>query len=82
MGSLEEYAFQLTSDNSEYSDLIYAVMDLPQKYRVPIYLHCDEEYSIQEIAKILKIPKNTVCTQLKRGRELLREALQEVDCDV
>ena len=77
--SFEDYAAKLTFDNPSHSELFYAVMELPKKYRLPIYLHYYEEYSTQEIAAILKVPKNTVCTQLKRGRELLRESLQEVD---
>lgn len=76
--SFEDYAETLTFDTLAHSELFYAVMALPKKYRVPIYLHYYEEYSTQEIADILKVPKNTVCTQLKRGRELLKEALQEV----
>lgn len=77
--SFEDYARTLSFDNQAHSDLFYAVMALPKKYRLPIYLHYYEEYSTQEIAGILKIPKNTVCTQLKRGRELLRKQLQEVE---
>ncbi len=80
--SFEDYAENLSFDNPAQSDLFYAVMALPKKYRVPIYLHYYEEYSTQEIAKILKVSKNTVCTQLRRGRELLRESLQEVDANV
>lgn len=80
--SYEDYAATLQFDNSAHSDLFYAVMALPKKYRLPIYLHYYEEYSTQEIAQILKVPKNTVCTQLKRGRELLRKSLQEVDANV
>lgn len=78
----EEYAASLTFDNPAQSDLFHAVMALPRKYRIPIYLHYYEGYSTQEIGKVLKLPKNTICTQLKRGRELLRESLQEVDGDV
>ncbi len=75
--SFEDYAATLIFDSSAHSDLFYAVMDLPKKYRLPIYLHYYEEYSTAEIAAILHIPKNTVCTQLRRGRELLRASLQE-----
>lgn len=80
--SYEDYAATLQFDNPAHSDLFYAVMALPKKYRLPIYLHYYEEYSTQEIAEILKVSKNTVCTQLKRGRELLRKSLQEVDANV
>ena len=76
---IEEYAEKLSLDTQEHSALFYAVMSLPKKYRLPIYLHYYEEYSTKEIAALLKVPKNTVCTQLKRGSELLRESLKEVD---
>lgn len=79
MESFEEYAAKLTFDDPSHSELFYAVMDLPQKYRLPIYLHYYEEYSTQDIARLLKLPKNTICTQLRRGRELLRETLQEAE---
>ena len=77
-----DYAATLSFDNPAHSDLFYAVMELPKKYRLPIYLHYYEEYSTQEIAEILKLPKNTVCAQRRRGRELLRKSLQEVDANV
>lgn len=80
--SFEDYAASITFDNPAHSDLFYAVMELPKKYRLPIYLHYYEEYSTQEIGKILKLPKNTVCTQLKRGRELLKQSLQEAENNV
>lgn len=77
--SFEEYARSLTFGDSARSDLFYAVMDLPKKYRLPIYLHYYEGYSTKEIAEILKIPNGTVCTNLKRGRELLKKTLKEAD---
>lgn len=80
--SIDDYAQTLTFENPAHSELFYAVMDLPKKYRMPIYLHYYEGYSTKEIAGILGIPKNTVCTNLKRGRELLKNALQEANDDV
>lgn len=49
------------------------------KYRIPIYLYYMEELSIQEIAKILRLPKGTVKSRLFKARELLRKEL-EVEC--
>lgn len=77
--SFEEYAGTLSFDDQAQRDLFYTVMALPRKYRIPIYLYYYEGYSTQEIGELLKLPKNTVCTQLKRGRDLLRKALQEVE---
>lgn len=59
--SLDTYASTLTFDQPEHLDLFFAVMDLPKKYRLPIYLHHYEGYSTEEVAELLKIPRGTVC---------------------
>ena len=79
---LEDYLTAVAFDNPAHSDLYRAVMELPKKYRMAIYLHYYEGYSTQEIASLLRIPKNTVCSHLKRGRELLKLQLQEADDNV
>ena len=79
---IEDYLTAMSFDNGAHSDLFRAVMGLPKKYRMAIYLHYYEGYSTQEIGQILRIPKNTVCSHLKRGRELLKNELQEVNDDV
>ncbi len=78
-GSLpfEEYAQSLPFAEPAHSDLFLAVMAMPVKYRLPIYLYYYEEYTTAEIAQLLKIPKGTVCTNLKRGREMLKTLLKE-----
>ena len=75
--SFEEYVAALPDATSHDKDILRAVMALPRKYRVPIYLYYYEEYSAQEIADLLKIPKGTVCVQLDRGRELLKLSFLE-----
>lgn len=77
VASLEEYAQTLSFETKTHSELFYAVMALPVKYRMPIYLFYYEEYSTEEIANVLRLPKGTVCTNLKRGREKLKKFLQE-----
>lgn len=77
--SFEEYAANLSFDAPDHSELFCAVMDLPKKYRLPIYLYHYEGYSTEEVAEILKIPRGTVCIRLKRGREILKKKLTEVD---
>lgn len=59
-------------------ETIQAVMGLPPKYRVVVYLHYYEEYTSAEIGKLLKIPVSTVTTRLARGREILKKKLGEV----
>jgi len=63
------------ADNS----LLYAVRALPEKYSSVIHLYYYEGYSIKEIAKLLGLPSPTVGTRLKRGRERLRQMLEEED---
>lgn len=77
--SYEDYAATLTFDEPGHSDLFYAVMALPKKYRLPIYLYHYEGYSTEEVAELLNIPRGTVCIRLKRGRELLKKNLTEVE---
>lgn len=74
---ITDYVNSLGFENPEHSELYYAVMDLPQKYRVPIFLYYYEDYSTAEISKLLGIPTPTVATRLHRGRELLKKKLQE-----
>ena len=80
--NFEDYAAKLSFVTPEHSELFYAVMDLPKKYRMPIYLYYYENYSTGEVAQILGIPRATVATHLRRGRMMLREILQEADANV
>ena len=80
--NFEDYAASLSFVTPEHSALFYAVMELPKKYRLPIYLYYYEGYSVEEAASILSIPRATVATQLRRGREMLKKILQEADANV
>lgn len=60
----------------EKSDIYYAVMSLPQKYRAVIHLFYYEDMSVEEISRYLKINPSTVKSQLSRGRKILREKLK------
>lgn len=55
-----------------------ALFRLPKKYRTPVYLYYYEEFSIIEIADILRTSTNTIKTRLRRGREKLKDLLQGV----
>lgn len=74
---LEEYMETLVFETPKDEELFETVMKLPQKYRIIIHLYYYEEYSVREIAKILKLSESNVKVRLTRGRKLLREALKE-----
>lgn len=60
----------------EHREVLEAVLSLPEKYRVPIYLHYYEGYTAPEIGDLLKKNVNTVYTLLNRGKSMLKEALE------
>ncbi len=74
---LEEYMETLVFETPKEETLFETVMKLPQKYRIVIHLYYYEEYSVREIAGILKLSESNVKVRLTRGRKLLREALKE-----
>ena len=75
--SLEDYIETLTCPNSQSRDLFEEVMKLPDKYRIVIHLFYYEDYSVREIADILKLSESNVKVRLSRGRALLRDSLKE-----
>ena len=58
-------------------ELKEALSTLNDKYRIILTLFYSEGYHIDEIAKILKLPKSTVQTRLQRGREKLAKNYYE-----
>ena len=62
----------------DYREVYSAVLSLPAKYRAVIHLHYFEGLSVSEMAQTLQLPESTVKSQLSRGRDLLRDMLEEV----
>lgn len=74
---LEDYMQTLVFESEESSQLFEAVMNLPEKYRIVIHLYYYEDYSVNEIAAVLKLTQSNVKVRLSRGRLLLRNTLKE-----
>lgn len=55
-----------------------AVGNLPEKYRIPVYLYYTLQLSVEEIANVLEIPQGTVKSRLHKARTLLRRELEVV----
>ncbi|MCI8490874.1 MAG: sigma-70 family RNA polymerase sigma factor [Lachnospiraceae bacterium] len=75
--SLEDYMETLSFETPESGELFEAVMNLPEKYRIVVHLFYYEDYTVHEIADILKLSESNVKVRLSRGRALLKEKLQE-----
>lgn len=54
-----------------------ALADLPEDFRMAVYLSDVEGFAYKEIAEIMDTPVGTVMSRLHRGRKLLREKLAE-----
>ena len=74
--SLEELPEPAFSDE-ERRTIYRAVMTLPGKYRVPLYLYYYEGYSVAEIGELLRLNASTVQTRLARARGKLKVTPEE-----
>ena len=54
-----------------------ALADLPESFRVAVYLADVEGFAYKEIAEIMDTPVGTVMSRLHRGRKALQKALAE-----
>lgn len=71
-----ELEYESGKEDEHKSEVYYAVMALPKKYRSVVYLFYYEGYSIQEIASLLKKNENTIKTHLSRARDQLKTMLK------
>ena len=56
-------------------DIVAAIEQLPESFRVTVALINVEGFSYDETAKILGVPAGTVRSRMRRGRTLLQKAL-------
>ena len=61
----------------EYSEVYETMMELPEKYRVILYLHYYEWYSMKEIAEILELNESSLRSRFARAKEVMKEYLEE-----
>ena len=57
--------------------LYQEVMELPVKYRVPLYLYYYQGYKVDEVGELLGLNASTVQTRLARARAKLKTQLKE-----
>lgn len=67
--SLDENKDEPYFTEPEESELYEQVMTLSPKYREVVYLYYFEEFTIREVADILKISETAVQTRLQRARQ-------------
>ncbi len=72
----EGFTQDIPFEHEEKSDVYYATLELPQKYRSVIHLFYYEDMSISEISLCLGQKENTVKSLLHRARAMLRDKLE------
>ena len=68
----DELHENLVSDRPE--DALWEIIHtLDEKYRIPVELHYVENYSVRQIAHILRLPEGTVKRRLHTARNLIKQ---------
>ena len=70
---------EYTRDVTDHG-IIDALLTVPDKFRMVLVLHYVEEYSVEEISKMIGKTSSAVKMRLQKGRRLLREAYEKGAC--
>lgn len=74
---LEDALLYTATPEPENRELLEALMQVPEKYRLVLMLHYVEGYTSEEIGKLIGRTPSAVRMRLRRGRELLEKAYGE-----
>lgn len=66
------------SDDISLNEIIKAIQDLPEKFKIVVQLFLLEGYDHQEIAGILSISEGASRTNLHRGKTILKQTLKHL----
>ena len=72
---LDQVIEQAIDPEDQRSEVLQAVLKLPEKYRRVVYLHYYEGYTAPQIGKLLNKNVNTIYTLMTRARQLLKNEL-------
>lgn len=67
------------STEPENMEILDALLELPEKYRLALILYYVEGYRINEIAEMIRKSPSAVKMQLQKGRSLLKNAYRKED---
>ena len=69
---MESYDGVADEKEQPVDEMMELVMQLPEKYKTPVYLYYYEGYNSREIAGLLHKSESTVRTYLQKARRLLK----------
>lgn len=63
------------------NEMIQAIRDyvkeLPEKYKMPIYLYYTADMKIKEIAQLYDLSENTVKSRLRKAKQIIKEKVEK-----
>lgn len=74
LDDIETFTYEKESSSAE---ILKKVLALPEKYKSSVILYYYNDYTVEEISRILKISKSAVKMRLKRSREILKIELED-----
>lgn len=76
-GNVEDYPLAAEEEAfMEDNPVLEAILELPEKYRLVVYLYYYEGYHTAEIAKMMKCNSSTVRNRLARARKQLKKYME------
>jgi RNA polymerase sigma factor (sigma-70 family) len=78
LGNRQEEPEAVALQKEERQTVQQLLSELPDKYRLIIYLYHYKQLSYQEISDVTQLPLKTIETRLYRGKSLLKQKWQEV----
>jgi RNA polymerase sigma-70 factor (ECF subfamily) len=77
----DETPERIVLDRLVDSDILEAIDDLPEQFRLAVVLSDIEGFSYAEMAEIMDVPMGTVMSRLHRGRKALQKRLWDIARD-
>ena len=74
--NLDDYP-ELPEPRRDGDELLWAIRELPDKFKAALYLYYYEGYTVKEIARAAGQSEGTVKSWLHRARKLLKRSLEE-----
>lgn len=72
ISDLPEQEYWESTENSEMLELVFS---MPAKYRIVLYLHYYEGYSLKEISELTKTNESTIRSRLFYGKKKLKKLI-------
>lgn len=74
---IDLFSIKEEQDNTKKDEVLEYLLKLKNEYKLVIYMHYYMGYKTNEIAKILNMKEATIRSNLLRGRQKLKDILEE-----